>query len=115
MKILEKIFFGTVILVIILALALSVISKLKYGENKSRTEETFPVSATISASSAEKETYTACGCGCCGGTEPKEQCLYRGKGDDMEKIKQDDLRIRQDSSSCALAGCSMGVRYRYCD
>jgi hypothetical protein len=119
MKILEKIFFVTVILSVILALALLIVSKLKYGEIKNLPEDSVSPSVTSTATSTalskEREEYVACGCGCCGGTDPKEQCLSLEKGEDLEKIKQDDLRIAQDSGSCALAGCSRGIRYRYCD
>lgn len=58
--------------------------------------------------------YLACGCGCCGGTTPKEQCLYKSKGESLEKIQQEDEKLRS-SSSCGLMGCSLGVSYKYCD
>lgn len=60
------------------------------------------------------QTYVACGCGCCGGNEPKEQCLYHSKGDDINKLIESDKKI-QVSKSCALMGCSFGIKYRYCD
>ena len=58
--------------------------------------------------------YIACGCGCCGGAEPVEKCLYHSNGDDIHKIIEDDKRIAN-SADCALAGCSMGTKYIYCD
>jgi hypothetical protein len=61
-----------------------------------------------------QETYVACGCGCCGGTEPKEQCLYHSKGDNVEKIKQED-KVVAASDVCKVAGCSHGIKYKYCD
>ncbi|MBI3379331.1 hypothetical protein HY029_01090 [Candidatus Gottesmanbacteria bacterium] len=59
-------------------------------------------------------SYTACGCGCCGGTIPQEVCLYKSKGDSLEKVKQNDFKAKT-SSQCMLVGCSMGITYRYCD
>jgi hypothetical protein len=60
------------------------------------------------------ESYVACGCGCCGGKDPIEKCLYRSKGDDINKIIEDDKKVAK-SDSCALVGCSLGIKYLYCD
>ena len=59
-------------------------------------------------------TYTACGCGCCGGTTPKEQCLYKLRGDDLNKIIEGDQKAKN-SPQCATVGCSRGITYKYCD
>lgn len=59
--------------------------------------------------------YVACGCGCCGGY-PKDgeyKCLYHILGDNMRKIIEEDSNITPEM--CALAGCSTGIRYKYCD
>ncbi len=58
--------------------------------------------------------YIACGCGCCGTLTQETRCLYRSRGDDIERIIAEDRRARS-SPHCAVAGCAMGVRYRYCD
>ena len=58
--------------------------------------------------------YVACGCGCCGGQEPVNKCLYKSKGDDLNKIIESDKNASA-SSQCAVMGCSIGVKYVYCD
>ena len=58
--------------------------------------------------------YLACGCGCCGGTDPDKQSLYHSKGDDLNKIIQEDKKLQQ-REECKYAGCSKGVLYEYCD
>jgi|GEM_PF-2669061 len=68
---------------------------------------------TVDKENKEADSYLACGCGCCGNT-PIDQCLYHSKGDDLEKIKTDD-EISRKKADCAVAGCSAGVRYHYCD
>lgn len=59
-------------------------------------------------------SYTACGCGCCGGTTPRQECLYRSRGDSLEKIIEEDKKIRS-ADACKVVGCSLGVSYKYCD
>jgi hypothetical protein len=61
-----------------------------------------------------KESYMACGCGCCVGGTPLEKCLYHAKGDDLQKIKEEDHKINK-SAQCAYVGCSTGILYHYCD
>ncbi|MBI4346288.1 MAG: hypothetical protein HY553_05510 [Elusimicrobia bacterium] len=58
--------------------------------------------------------YLACGCGCCGGVEPLRQCLYHSKGDDPKKIIEEDLAAAK-NPACAMAGCSRGIEYLWCD
>jgi hypothetical protein len=81
-----------------------------------------PVSAPSATSSVPAPptgpTYVACGCGCCGGggddVPPKDVCLYKSKGDSLDKIiAQDKLDAKR--SICRVVGCSLGTRYRYCD
>lgn len=64
----------------------------------------------------EETGYVACGCGCCRSENVTvtEKCLYRSNGDDINKVIKEDKKIAQ-SSSCAAAGCSAGVKYHYCD
>lgn len=59
-------------------------------------------------------TYVACGCGCCGGTTPNKKCLYHSKGDILDKIIQEDKKIKE-NPQCSTAGCSIGTEYSYCD
>lgn len=73
----------------------------------------------LAASQCESEclktqSYTACGCGCCSGVEPQERCLYRSKGDDLQKIIEADKEAAQ-SPDCPMMGCSLPLRYIYCD
>jgi len=61
------------------------------------------------------ESYIACECGCCGGTEPAETvCLYASQGDTIQKIMEED-QIASQQSICTVAGCSLGIKYIYCD
>ncbi len=59
-------------------------------------------------------TYITCGCGCCGGSTPNKKCLYHSKGDDLDKIIQEDTKTKQ-SPQCSTMGCSIGIEYSYCD
>ncbi|RKG65369.1 hypothetical protein D7W79_37960 [Corallococcus exercitus] len=58
-------------------------------------------------------TYVACGCGCCGG-EPQVQCLSCANGDDLQSLIKKDQEAKNDPQ-CAVAGCSIGTKYVYCD
>ena len=58
--------------------------------------------------------YIACGCGCCGGVQPKRQCLYRSRGDNLQAIVQKD-KESANRLMCAQAGCALGTKYVYCD
>jgi len=60
------------------------------------------------------ESYTACGCGCCGGVEPTLKCLYHSKGDDIQKIIEEDKQAAQ-NPLCPQMGCSHPIKYIYCD
>lgn len=64
--------------------------------------------------SGDAESYTACGCGCCGGAEAVLRCLYHSKGDDIQKIVQEDRKQAQ-NSICPTVGCSQPIKYVYCD
>jgi hypothetical protein len=70
--------------------------------------------ASICGQPQKGVAYFACGCGCCGGVQPKRQCLYRSKGDNLEAIIQNDKESKK-NPGCALAGCSLGTKYVYCD
>ncbi|MFT3765129.1 MAG: hypothetical protein QM820_06385 [Minicystis sp.] len=71
-------------------------------------------SAVVPPKAPAGPSYVACGCGCCGGTKPLDQCIYKSKGESLEKIEADDWRRHKDPH-CATAGCSLGKRYHYCD
>lgn len=80
---------------------------------------TAPPSATASATSPSgptapataAESYVTRRC-TCGGVEPTKKCLYRSKGDSLDKIKAED----QSGAACPPnAGCRMPIRYAYCD
>lgn len=58
--------------------------------------------------------YIACGCGCCGDEFISKKCLFRSKGDDLEAIVQSDKEAQKDPN-CATMGCSLGIKYVYCD
>lgn len=62
----------------------------------------------------EPLSYTVCGCGCCSGVQPADQCLYKLKGDSLDKIIEEDQK-QKSSPQCALVGCSRGITYKYCD
>lgn len=59
--------------------------------------------------------YVECGCGCCAGVEPVGRCLYRSKGDSLERVAQESKKNAPSAQTCPIAGCAPGVRYRYCD
>jgi len=61
------------------------------------------------------QEYIACGCGCCSGVPTQDECLYKNKGDSLAKIIEVDKEKASDSKFCATAGCSLPVRYHYCD
>jgi hypothetical protein len=71
--------------------------------------------STTTTVTTDVQPYTACGCGCCPDTTPVMMCLYHAKGDDMSKIIEQDKLASQDTASCALVGCSAGVKYQFCD
>lgn len=58
--------------------------------------------------------YTACGCGCCGGTQPKKQCIFQSKGDDLKAMVQKDIESGR-NTQCDRVGCGSGIKYVYCD
>lgn len=69
--------------------------------------------ASLPASS-QPQSYVACGCGCCNGVEPQRRCLSRSKGEDIQKIIEEDKKAAQ-SPSCRYVGCSRPILYLYCD
>lgn len=66
-------------------------------------------------SASTENVYLACGCGCCDTTRFTEHCLYKNHGESLEQIVADDRKIAANDQVCATVGCSMAVRYRYCD
>ena len=77
-------------------------------------EPVSPVETPSEQPATDVTEYVACGCGCCGGAEEVVKCLYRSKGDDIQKIIDDDQKAAK-SSDCPLAGCSQPIKYIYCD
>ena len=63
------------------------------------------------------QSYLACGCGCCVSDtlKPRQQCLFRSKGDDLARIIAEDRRMAANTKMCAVVGCSAGTEYMYCD
>ncbi|MCO5142972.1 MAG: hypothetical protein M9962_07780 [Oligoflexia bacterium] len=61
------------------------------------------------------DEYISCGCGCCVSdvTQQSTKCLYKEKGDSLEKIREEDKKVKN-SEHCKLAGCSQPVLYKYC-
>jgi hypothetical protein len=57
--------------------------------------------------------YVACGCGCCGSEPMEAACYYPDRGDDLATIVSEDEAERM-STSCAMAGCSLGMRFHCC-
>ncbi|MCY1079257.1 hypothetical protein [Archangium lansingense] len=82
-------------------------------------EEDTPSPAPVDASTEDPTTcddsYIACGCGCCGGVPAREEsCLPCDGGKALQDIIAADKAHAQDPN-CAFAGCSIPVRYTYCD
>lgn len=73
-----------------------------------------PATATASAPApvAKGPSYVVCHC-CCGGVEPKKQCLYRSKGDSLDKIIAEDKKPKRPCPP--NAGCTMPIEHVYCD
>ncbi len=69
------------------------------------------------ASATPLNSYVACGCGCCPDVKLKDhKCLYRSKGETLERIREEDLEAsKRNSRLCATVGCSAGILYKYCD
>ncbi len=59
--------------------------------------------------------YVACGCGCCGGTGDTAvpRCYYPDLGESVASVTAADLQTKADPK-CAMAGCSLGMRYVCC-
>jgi len=76
----------------------------------------WPYGNTSSSCNQPKKrlAYIACGCGCCGGVQPKRQCIYQSKGEDLQQIVPRDKDAAK-NPNCALVGCSIGTKYVYCD
>jgi hypothetical protein len=55
--------------------------------------------------------YLACACGCCVGANPTVRCL--APGEDLCDIVAQD-RAQAASTTCATAGCAVGVEHRVC-
>ena len=68
---------------------------------------------TESSNKELPKSYIACGCGCCG-VKPMKRCLYHSKGDDLQKIIDEDGKWKN-NRQCEKVGCSSGIEYRYCD
>ena len=60
------------------------------------------------------DSYVACGCGCCGDADPEEKCIYHSEGDLIDTIIENDKSIAA-SENCIYVGCSLGIKYIYCD
>ena len=76
----------------------------------------WPYGNTSSSCNQPKKrlAYIACDCGCCGGVQPKKQCIYQLRGDNLQQIVQRDKDAAK-NPDCARAGCSIGNKYVYCD
>lgn len=63
-------------------------------------------------------SYISCGCGCCGFDKPLEEvaevrCLDKLIGERIEDKIAEDSNLS--AEYCATAGCSLPVKYMYCD
>ena len=74
----------------------------------------FGIASSLCNQPKKHLAYTACGCGCCGGTQPKRQCIYRSRGDDLKQMMLRD-RESAKNTQCDRVGCSTGIKYVYCD
>ncbi|MFH0818083.1 MAG: hypothetical protein V1909_05630 [Candidatus Micrarchaeota archaeon] len=63
---------------------------------------------------AALDSYIACGCGCCPDLEPNVLCIYQGNGDDLESIIAKD-KLTSENPACSKVGCSIPIKYVYCD
>jgi len=60
-------------------------------------------------------SYRACGCGCCVGQPASLGCVYPELGQDLASIITADTARRQDTATCASAGCSAPLDYVCCE
>jgi hypothetical protein len=79
------------------------------------TQTTVPQQTTTTMT---KESYISCGCGCCGFDKPLEEvtkveCLNKLAGERIEDKMAKDANLS--AEYCATAGCSLPVKYMYCD
>jgi len=112
------------IIIILVIIVLAVIGSTSYYllNKNSQAKQNFNNPSTqtqnnsnnLSVPTKDVQSYTACGCGCCPNLEPKSECLYHSKGDDIQKIIKQDKEKAQ-SPNCAVEGCSSPVKYSYCD
>jgi len=75
------------------------------------------ISSTFQFPDVGTQSYTACGCGCCKGgiNELTVTCLYHSKGDDIQKIIDDDKKTAQNSLCPQKKICNHPIKYIYCD
>jgi hypothetical protein len=77
-----------------------------------------PKNNVNNSTSKELESYISCGCGCCVSDKSLEetaqtQCLYKANGESIQaKIDQDKALTQE---YCANVGCSLPIKYVYCD
>jgi hypothetical protein len=75
-------------------------------------QTTAPQQTTATTLPAAAESYISCGCGCCGGNmTPTVRCLQANET--LEDKKAADASLTQEY--CATAGCSLPVKYMYCN
>jgi hypothetical protein len=82
------------------------------------TQTTVPQQTTTTTLPAAAESYVSCGCGCCGFDKPLEEvakveCLNKLAGERIEDKIAKDANLS--AEYCATAGCSLPVKYMYCD
>jgi hypothetical protein len=82
------------------------------------TQTTVPQQTTTTTLPAAAESYVSCGCGCCGSDKPVEEtaqirCLDKLKGERIEDKIAEDANLSPEY--CATVGCSLPVKYMYCD
>lgn len=76
-------------------------------------QTTVPQTTTTTLPTADAESYISCGCGCCGNMTPDIRCLDKLTGETIEDRKAADENLT--AEYCATAGCSLPVKYVYCD
>ena len=96
-----------------LLLSVGCVSQTSRPESAAPAPDASPAVAPEPAPEPELkgDSYTACGCGCCGGVEPQVKCLG---GESLQAVIARDKQAAA-SPDCAMAGCTMPVKYQACD
>jgi hypothetical protein len=96
----------------------AIIESVTYAGEPQQTTTTTTAAKATTTTTAAADSYISCGCGCCGFDKPLEEvakveCLNKLAGERIEDKMAKDANLS--AEYCATAGCSLPVKYMYCD